>query len=363
LNEAGIATVEVPAAASPNAFLVDVGPALEYGFQEAINEFLANLGTAAPLASLREIVAFNSADAANRAPYGQAYLEGSLNTAITASEYAALEEGNQATARGALDELFEKYELDVLLVDFGQLYAPAGYPALTVPSGYTEDGAPQGVIFVGRYLSEPQLLAVGYAYEQATQARIDPDLEATMELIESTALTEPIEQQEEPEMAQAKAKEEKPQYVKDLEAAYGAPSQAGFGSAVFYAAVDPAKKLEEAALEYYHYFVGDLWERWGEDAWMGPWKEVYARKDGVEPDIVAELKGITDADAKQSVPMILEVVENAEAARKALAAAYDDPAVTELRVYNLGDGEAMSGLLVAGRRDSGDATFLVFLMD
>jgi hypothetical protein len=37
--------------------------------------------------------------------------------------------------------------------------------------------------------------------------------------------------------------------------------------------------------------------------------------------------------------------------------------VAELRVFNLGDGEAMSGLLVAGRRASGDATFLAFLMD
>ena len=51
-------------------------------------------------------------------------------------------------------------------------------------------------------------------------------------------------------------------------------------------------------------------------------------------------------------------------ARAALAAAFDDPAVTELHVFNLGDGGAMSGLLVAGRRQgTGEATFLVFLMD
>jgi hypothetical protein len=42
----------------------------------------------------------------------------------------------------------------------------------------------------------------------------------------------------------------------------------------------------------------------------------------------------------------------------------DDPAVTELRVFNLGDGGAMSGILVAGRRaGTADATFLVFLLD
>ena len=159
-----------------------------------------------------------------------------------------------------------------------------------------------------------------------------------------------------------KAKD-KPSYVADLEAAYGAPSQAGFGSAVFYEQVEAASSLEKLALEKYKYFVGDLWERYGEDAWTGPWKEVYARKAGSSRDIVAELQGISDPDARLSVPMILEVVANAEAARQALSAAYDDAAVSELAVYTLGDGEAMSGLLVAGRRDTGEATFLVFLLD
>ena len=97
---------------------------------------------------------------------------------------------------------------------------------------------------------------------------------------------------------------------------------------------------------------------------MGPWKEVYARKTGAKADIVAELRGISDSDAQNSVPMILDNIDGAEKARAALTAAYDDPAVTELRVFNLGDGEAMSGLLVAGRRQAtGEAAFLVFLMD
>jgi hypothetical protein len=56
---------------------------------------------------------------------------------------------------------------------------------------------------------------------------------------------------------------------------------------------------------------------------MGPWREVYRRPAGVKPGIV-----------------------------------------TELRAFNLGDGGAMSGLLVAGRRSlGGESTFLVFLMD
>lgn len=155
-----------------------------------------------------------------------------------------------------------------------------------------------------------------------------------------------------------------PAYVTVLEAAYGAPNQAGFGSAVFYDPIGAGDSLTDAALAKYKYFVGDLWERWGEDAWMGPWKEVYARAAGAKPDIVSELRGIADPDASLSAPMILDSVDNAEKARAALAAAYDDPTVTELRVFNLGNGGAMSGLLVAGRRaETGEAIFLVFLLD
>jgi hypothetical protein len=177
----------------------------------------------------------------------------------------------------------------------------------------------------------------------------------------------PANEGENNEMASAKQPKpdaNKPAYVTTLEAAYGAPSQEGFGSAVFHAQLKPGDKLEEAALAKYKYFTGGLWERYGADAWMGPWKEVYTRPTGAKADIVAELRGIADPDAQNSVPMILDNIDGAEQARTALAAAYDDPAVTELRVFNLGDGGAMSGLLVAGRRGAtGEATFLLFLLD
>lgn len=155
----------------------------------------------------------------------------------------------------------------------------------------------------------------------------------------------------------------KPDYVLALEKAYGPPSQEGFGAAVFFEQVEEDSDLEDLAKKQYQYFVGELWERWGEEAWMSPWKEVYARKDGVKPDIVKELQGIDDFDAANSVPLVIEVIDDAEAAKKALAEAYNDPQVADLRVYNIGDGSAMSGLLVAGRRENGEATFLTVLMD
>jgi hypothetical protein len=160
-----------------------------------------------------------------------------------------------------------------------------------------------------------------------------------------------------------KSKEIKPEYVTQLETAYGAPSQNGFGSAVFFEQLKGTDKLEEAALRKYKYFVGEIWERFGEEAWMSAWKEVYTRPKGAEGDIVTELRGINDMDASISVPMILDVVKDSEAARQALANAYNDKFVADLVVYNLGDGEAMSGLLVAGKRSNGETTYLAFLYD
>jgi hypothetical protein len=97
---------------------------------------------------------------------------------------------------------------------------------------------------------------------------------------------------------------------------------------------------------------------------MAPWREVYSRAERARHDIVSELRGVADQEARNSVPMILDVVDDADAARRALSAAFDAAEVTELRVFSIGDGGAMSGLLVAGRRGStGEAVMLVFLMD
>ena len=49
-----------------------------------------------------------------------------------------------------------------------------GWPALTVPAGFTEGSLPVGLEFLGRPWSEAQLFAYGYAYEQATTHRRPP---------------------------------------------------------------------------------------------------------------------------------------------------------------------------------------------
>jgi Asp-tRNA(Asn)/Glu-tRNA(Gln) amidotransferase A subunit family amidase len=54
------------------------------------------------------------------------------------------------------------------------LSANSGLPALVVPGGFTLDGLPVGVELLGRAWSEPQLIKLAYAYEQATRHRRPP---------------------------------------------------------------------------------------------------------------------------------------------------------------------------------------------
>ena len=59
--------------------------------------------------------------------------------------------------------------------------AVAGYPHVTVPGGYAF-GLPVGVSFFGRAWSEPVLIRLAYAFEQATRARRAPRFAATADL-------------------------------------------------------------------------------------------------------------------------------------------------------------------------------------
>lgn len=150
--------------------------------------------------------------------------------------------------------------------------------------------------------------------------------------------------------------------VKILQAIYGQPSQAGFGSAVFYERIEPGSDLEPIALRYYQYFVGELWEHYGESAWMSTWKLVYGRPTGIQPNIVAELRAIAPPDVHYVPILLLEETDDQARAQQALAAVFDDPQVTDVSVYAIGDGAALSGLLAAGYRPN-EMTILISLID
>ncbi|MFN2138863.1 MAG: amidase family protein [Candidatus Promineifilaceae bacterium] len=180
----GIEVIEIDSEELPNS--PDPTQVFEFGFQDSVNRFLDGLGSNAPVSQLAEVVTINEEDPENRVPYGQGYITGSVNTAVTADEYAALVQENQETAVAGLRSLFETYKLDAIVVSsFSQSYAAAGYPAITVPNGLDADGAPSGLILVGDFLGEADLIAVAYAFEQSAQGRVEPDLDATLLEIES----------------------------------------------------------------------------------------------------------------------------------------------------------------------------------
>lgn len=150
----------------------------------------------------------------------------------------------------------------------------------------------------------------------------------------------------------------------DLIALYGAPSQTGFGSAIFYEPTPQTNDLEQVALHCYRYFVGDLWEKFGETAWLRTWKQIYDRPSSKKPNIVAELTAIADQDVARYVPvLLLSDSDDDRKVQSVLASAYDNPNVTHLSVYTIGDGAALSGLLITGHRITGETTVLISLLD
>lgn len=176
LESQGVAVVMLPADAAQALVAPDAEAVLQFGFGDSLNRFLSSWAAGAPARALADVVAAYAADPANRAPYGYRLVEAAANTTITPATYAALCEGTRAAARRAIDGLLSAHAVDALAGEVDQSYAAAGYPALAVPAGRNELGRPLGIVFTGGYLSEPQLLAAGAAFERAQRGRVVPDL-------------------------------------------------------------------------------------------------------------------------------------------------------------------------------------------
>lgn len=157
----------------------------------------------------------------------------------------------------------------------------------------------------------------------------------------------------------------KPDFVAELEAIFGGPSESGFGSAVFYdeqPMEDGAIDIKQAAFAKHQFFCGDTWTRFGEANWKSAWNEVFLRhSDGT--GIVSELRAIREPMVKSTVPMLLDEIENKEVAHAALATAFDATTVKHLVVFSMGDNNAMSGILIAADRGSEGRIYLAVLMD
>jgi amidase len=167
---------------------------LLYGFEQGLDAYLAAT-PGARVRSLAEIIAFN-ASTPGASAYGQqlaiaaAALDTSPGSADTA-RYLSDREEALAAARSALDAVLDGADgvagnaddVDALLFSENlgaALPAVAGYPSVSVPGGFLppSDGVqasfPSGVAFTGRAFSEGRLLALAFAFEQATRHRAPP---------------------------------------------------------------------------------------------------------------------------------------------------------------------------------------------
>jgi amidase len=167
---------------------------LAYGMKRDFNKWLASLGSAAPVKSLTELRQWNLAhQKAGSLKYSQTALDTSDELDVDADR--ARYEADRAkdielTATRGIDAAMNENHLDALL--FGGpsgagIAARPGYPTVIVPfglvpnvptpafpEGFNARPAPFGVSFTGMACSEPTLLKLAYAFEQATRRRIPP---------------------------------------------------------------------------------------------------------------------------------------------------------------------------------------------
>jgi amidase len=170
------------------------GDTLRTEFKADLNTYLAATPAAVTSRTLADLIAFNAGEPRETPLFGQEIFEAAqAKPPITDPAYVEKRATARRMAREALDNMLVKNNLVAVvapsngppsIVDpvngsrfFGSpssLPAVSGYPHLTVPAGYAT-GLPVGISFLGVAWSEPKLLAVGYAYEQASKARREPE--------------------------------------------------------------------------------------------------------------------------------------------------------------------------------------------
>jgi amidase len=176
---------------------------LLYEFKADLNAYLAKLGPRAPVHSLKEIIEFNEKNRDKEMPYfGQEIMiRAEAKGPLTSPEYRkALAKNLRLSRTEGIDAVMTRHRLDAIIAPtggppwktdlingdhftggFSTASAVAGYPHITVPAGYIR-GLPVGISFAGRAYSEPALIKLAYAYEQATKHRRPPKFLLAVEM-------------------------------------------------------------------------------------------------------------------------------------------------------------------------------------
>jgi amidase len=166
----------------------------KYGMKRDFNAWLRSLGPSAPVQTLSELRSFNLAHQARGAiKYGQAQLDISDEMDVDADRerYEADRAKDLALAgTNGIDAVMKAHRLDAILfpgASGASIAARPGYPSVIVPfatvpntpsppfpEGFAARPAPFGITFTGTACSEPRLIELGYAFEQATRRRVPP---------------------------------------------------------------------------------------------------------------------------------------------------------------------------------------------
>jgi amidase len=166
----------------------------KYGMKRDFNIWLKSLGAGAPVKSLTELREWNRAHAkAGAIKFGQSRFDISdeMDLAADNARNAVDDRKDMQLSRtSGIDGVLTTNRLDAILTPGGSgagLAARSGYPIIVVPfgmvpnaptpplpAGFDAKPAPFGVGFTGAACSEPKLLEIAYAFEQATKKRVSP---------------------------------------------------------------------------------------------------------------------------------------------------------------------------------------------
>ena len=179
-------------------------------FKADLNAYLESRGRTTRVHTLEEVIRYNDEHKGRMMPYfGQERMSLAQEKGpLTSRKYRlALARNRRLTRREGIDAVVRKHRLDALVVPSGgpawlidlangdphswdmestSPAAVAGYPHLSVPAGHVF-GLPVGLSFFGRAWSEPTLLRLGFAFEQATRVRRAPRFPVSVDVAAAAA--------------------------------------------------------------------------------------------------------------------------------------------------------------------------------